>query len=189
MSSPTDELHSDRLVKSSKMTVNNRNTANSESTDTSSNHSMTSEATSAVDLATFEERPPSLLSPDDVEATVMTPQSNLSSPEILSLAGGEKHGSSVLRVPTPSSWERFKFSRGNGMPPEIDVEMKDFDAPSLSSMQKKLCECMNSKVAGMHCGNCKLSVDSHKSHDNQKVIRFYLHVLIYCYKLETYCSS
>jgi hypothetical protein len=174
MSSPADEILADRLVKSSRMTAGNRSTINSDSTDTSSNHSVASEATSAMDLATFDERPPSLLSPDDVEATVLTPQSNSSSPEILSLAGGEKHGSSVLRVPTPSSWERFKFSRGNGVPPATDVEMKDSDTPSLPNMQKKLCECKNSKTVGMHCGNCKLSVDSHKLLDNQKVTRFYL---------------
>jgi hypothetical protein len=176
MSSPVDGLLSDRPMKLSKTTIHNQNT---DSTDMSSNHSVTSAATSALDLATLDERPPSLLSPDDIEATVVTPRSNAGSPGALSLAASDKPGSSVLRIPTPSSWERLKFSRGGCMPPASDVEMKDTEALSSSSLHKKLCDCMNSKTMMMHCGNCKVSGDLHMPCDNQKVIALFKYCFIF----------
>jgi hypothetical protein len=118
--------------------------------DADSNHSIGSQETSAVDLSEYDEQPPSLLAPDDVDMALSK------SPKILSKSVKDNFPSPDLLVSTPPSRERHKVSTENYMPSLGELERKE----SIS-----ICDC----VSG-NCGGCsKLSTDSIFKAEEQKV--------------------
>jgi len=177
-SSSLDESNADinKPYKSSKSAVLHKHTASVN--DASSNHSRASEATTAIDFAELDERPPLLSSPDDINTSALTPRSN-GSPQILSIAVSDDCGSSVLRVPTPSLWEKYKFSNDIAVSSSVDGATKESESTVTPVVRIKPCECKLVKN-GNYCSSCKSSGDSHC--DGQKVIcsvsRFFVNSFI-----------